>query len=244
MMIVGSNIVNKVLIYGEAAFDIIAVLLASPYTLSVLTAIFTVGVTLYAHNVRDEINSLRALKSEAKINQELYNSQITFLDDSIGLESDFNVIQGLSRNFSQNSFEQAKNSGTLLRFDRDLQDKIETHYDLIRDINQVFGLRQELYLSESDEQGTSLTEKYIQGDDVSQITITRIDALALKSMYPLDPDRFRKIDNVDTFKELYKFESLDQIYSDFELKDENVSFENLIEDIDSEIDDYRLSIIF
>lgn len=109
-----------------------------------LTAVVSVFLTFYLYRKRDEIIALRAIKQEARHNQEIAKEIIEYISQDLQLDEADQERLDAVETFHTSAFENIKNSGVLARLPEHEQKQITSHYNRISWVNRQIIYREQL----------------------------------------------------------------------------------------------------
>lgn len=140
--------------------------LLAPYGAGIITAIFTVGLTLFATQRKQRLDLQRAIQSELETNRQIAEENIEWMREEIVRREDegFQILRPLRR-FHTDSFEQMKNQGGLMQLPERDRGLLLTHYDFIYELNRLLEFRDTNKTRLEDSSGGGLLSKIFGEED-------------------------------------------------------------------------------
>lgn len=118
---------------------------------SIVISLLIVLLTFYFYRKRDELNALRAIKSEIIRNRNLSESLLsTYCNDIYDWRTGKKGIPIGDLPFDTSAYEHIKNSGVLIRLTDKTVDLIGIHYEIVKFVNREIMKRYDLQISSPD----------------------------------------------------------------------------------------------
>lgn len=212
-----------------------------PYTVGIMTAVFSVGITMYGQHRKERLDALKAVQSEIKENRQVANEIVKVLSKDIDRRKEDGVrIWRPRRRFQTDAYSQLKSKGHLFELGEYNRDSIAFHYDFLRDINDrsEFRATHQVALNEYSDQG-DIIPFLGNGDDL----VLGYDNNTVAHLYAVCPSLVReKFEEEWEIKALENQEenSLEEVLENGTEEYQQIAFEDVCDAVDSEIEKHTI----